>query len=166
MVMGVMARLTSAALLATTLTALPASASAAENGYTPEQVCGSSFGRVTDGTQPVTDQYGSVRGYVHLLYSARTGEYCVVTIKTSFVGRPTPTRAALVRKGFLGVTVPDEGDYKYYAGPVKMQAKGICVAFNGYIGDGGTTDVNSHAFGGSNGSGHCGGQDQLRRGIR
>ena len=58
MVMGVMARLTSAALLATTLTALPASASAAKDGYTPEQVCGSGFGRVTDGTKPVTDRNG------------------------------------------------------------------------------------------------------------
>ncbi|MFC6559709.1 hypothetical protein [Nonomuraea cavernae] len=165
-----MARLTSAALLATALSALPASASAETNGYTPEQVCGSGFGRVAGGTQPVTDHLGIVRGHVHLLHSVRTDQYCVVTIKSSFVGQLTPTRAALVRRGFFRShsTFPDEGNFRYYAGPVKVQVKGGCFAFDGRIDN--VPDnrrmagVQIRAYGGSKGFDHCGGHREARRG--
>ena len=84
------ARFASAALLATTPDALPASASAdaSQSASTPEQICGSGFGRVADGTLPVTDVNDIVRGHVHLLYNARTGENCVVTIKSNSSGPP------------------------------------------------------------------------------
>ncbi|MEV0350743.1 hypothetical protein AB0H88_33590 [Nonomuraea sp. NPDC050680] len=167
------ARFAAAALVATALSALPASASTAENGYTPEQVCGSGFGKVTGGTKAVTDARDIVRGYVYLLYNARTGENCVVTIKSSFVGQPTLTRATL----FVEVAGRDNADkfedvgtYKSYAGPVKAQAKDICVAFNGFISDLGAKEKPSaftvRASGGSTGFGNCGTQRMGIRGIR
>src|SRR5688572_30672920 len=124
MISRVMAGLASATLVATALNALPAAASA----YTPEQVCGAGFARVAGGTRPVIGN-GVIRGHVHLLRSARTGENCVVTIKSSFVGQPTETTATLT-SGFGGggslakipirilVNERDAGDFKYYAGPV------------------------------------------------
>ncbi|MEU7893934.1 hypothetical protein AB0B45_13830 [Nonomuraea sp. NPDC049152] len=158
-----MARLASAALLATTLTALPATATAAASaGYTPEQVCGSGFGRVNGGTQPATDHKGIIQGYVYLLYNARTGENCVVTIKSNFVGQPTLTRATLFRQiiGQNPDKFEDEGAYKYYAGPVKAQAKGRCVIFHGLITNmraGERSSASSiQAFGGSRDYGNCG----------
>lgn len=167
------ARFASAALLATALSALPASASTAEAGYTPEQVCGSGFGKVVGGTRPVTDARRIVRGYVYLLYNARTGENCVVTIKSSFVGQPTLTRAALfveVAGGNGADRYEDEGAYKYYAGPVKAQAKDICVAFNGFVSNLRANENSSassvQASGGSTSFGNCGTQRMGIRGIR
>ncbi|MEU7748172.1 hypothetical protein [Nonomuraea sp. NPDC049158] len=161
-------RLTAAALLATALTALPASASSAESGYTPEQVCGSGFGKVVGGTKTATDARRIVRGYVYLLYNARTGENCVVTIKSSFVGQPTLTRASLFVKD--GGSFEDEGTYKYYAGPVKAQAKDVCVAFNGLVTNLRANEKSSassvQAFGGSTSFGNCGTQRMRKRGIR
>lgn len=158
------APLASAALLVTALTALPASASITKSGYTPEQVCGRGFGKVAGGTQPVTDREGIVRGYVYLLYSARTGENCVVTIKSSFVGQPTLTKAILYREltGKSGTDrFVDEGFYSYYAGPVKARAKNMCVAFHGSVTNKRTNEdftmFTVQALGGSDGSGNCGG---------
>ncbi|MEU8143137.1 hypothetical protein [Nonomuraea sp. NPDC048901] len=167
------ARFAAAALLATALSALPASASTAASGYTPEQVCGSGFGKVAGGTRTVTDERRIVRGYVYLLYNARTGENCVVTIKSSFVGQPTLTRATL----FVKVAgrndadkFEDQGAYKYYAGPVKAQAKDVCVAFNGLVTNLRANENSSassvQAFGGSTSFGNCGTQRMRKRGIR
>ncbi|MEU7898720.1 hypothetical protein AB0B45_38420 [Nonomuraea sp. NPDC049152] len=116
------------ALAATTLTALPA---VAATGYTPEGVCGSGFGRVTDGTRAVVDDNGTVFGHVYLLYNARTGENCTVTIKSKYVGEPTWTGVNLIRQGLD--KPQDAGYYKYYAGPVKAYGKGRCVAFQGLV---------------------------------
>lgn len=167
-----LAPLASAALLVTALTTLPAAASTTQSGYTPEQVCGSGFGKVTGGTQPVTDREGIIRGYVYLLYSARTGENCVVTIKSSFVGQPTLTSATLYRqttgKSPRTDRFVDEKYYRYYAGPVKAQAKDMCVAFHGSVNS--TRDNEGFSMftiqgrGGSTGYGNCGGQDRRRRG--
>ncbi|WP_433515240.1 hypothetical protein ACQP2T_06250 [Nonomuraea sp. CA-143628] len=163
------ARFAAAALLATALSALPASASTAGSGsgYTPEQVCGSGFGKVAGGTRTVTDERRIVRGYVHLLYNAHTGENCVVTIKSSFVGQPTLTRATL----FVGSGAnkfEDKGAYKYYAGPVKAQAKDVCVAFNGLVTNLRANEASSassvQAFGGSTSFGNCGTQRMRKRG--
>ncbi|GAA3612135.1 hypothetical protein GCM10022419_116380 [Nonomuraea rosea] len=162
------ARFASAALLTTTLVASPVSASAAQSAYTPEQICGSGFGTVAGGTSPVTDVKGVVRGSVHLLYNARTGENCVVTIKSSFVGQPTLTRAVLLRQGTLEGS-QDQGVYKYYAGPVKEQARGRCVQYRGYITNmrAGERSTGStiHAYGGSLEYGNCGGGTKRLRGL-
>ena len=92
MISKVMARLAAVALVATALNALPAAASAA----TPEQVCGAGFAK---SGHPAGDLHGIVRGQVHLLHSARTGENCVVTIKSSFVdSRPRPRRSSTARE--------------------------------------------------------------------
>ncbi len=161
-------RFASAALLATTLSALPASASAdaSQSASTPEQICGSGFGRVADGTIPVTDVNDIVRGHVHLLYNARTGENCVVTIKSSFVGQPTMTRAVLYRQG-IALGAEDEGAFRYYAGPVIRQARDRCVLFQGIITNLRSGEKSSsssiQAFGGSPKFGNCGSGERRRR---
>lgn len=133
---NVITRLASATLLVTALAGLPAPAGATTNGYTPEQVCGSGFGKVPGGTRPVTDHTNTPRGHVHLLYNAHTGEHCAVTIKSDFVGTPTMTRATLFVQGKSRFTLgmfEDQGAFKYYAGPVKARANGRCVTFKGAV---------------------------------
>lgn len=163
----VIRRLVPAALLATALAGLPAPAAAA--GYTPEQVCGSGFVRVAGGTRPVTDQTNSLRGHVHLLYSALSGEHCVVTVKSSFAGTPTMTRAILLVEGntILGpARYVDQGAFRYYAGPVKARANGRCVTFQGMVsnrraGDGAPA-AGINGYGGWTSYGDCG-RRPLRR---
>jgi hypothetical protein len=166
----VITRLASTTLLVTVLAGLPAPAGAATSGYTPEQVCGSGFGIVTGGAQPVTDHTNSLRGHAYLLYNAHTGEHCAVTIKSSFVGTPTVTRATLLVQGnsiFGPAVYEDQGAFKYYAGPVKARAKGRCVTFKGMISsrraDAGASAYGIQAFGGWTTYGDCGMQGMRQR---
>lgn len=168
MTSNVITRLASATLLATALAGLPAPAGAA-SGYTPEQVCGSGFHRVALGTRPVADQTNTVRGEVHLLYSPYTGEHCVVTVKSDFVGTPTSTTATLlVRNSFFlpPLKYEDPADpkyFKYYAGPVKANAHGKCVSFEGTIS---SPDSAIRASGGWGSFGDCGRQPRRQRAFR
>ena len=111
---------------ATALVSAPAQAADdTANPYTPEGLCGSGYYRVS--SHPLTG------ARVHLMYN---GAYnCVVTIKSSSVGTPTQTSAALmVDDGGGGV---DTGQFSYYAGPVKAYGRDRCIKYGGY--HGGTT---------------------------
>ncbi|MBT2232151.1 hypothetical protein [Nonomuraea sp. NEAU-A123] len=158
-------RLAAATLLATATAGLAAPADAA-GGYTPEQVCGSGFNTVALGRMPVTDQTNTLRGHAYLLYSPYTGEHCVVTIKSDFVGTPTMTTATLLVQS-VAFTGPrkeeDLGNFKYYAGPVKVNARGRCVSFKGMISSPGS---GFRAWGGWSGYGDCDRQASRQRGLR
>lgn len=98
---------------------------AANNPYTPQATCGSGY-RVVDWAG-----LGSA-GAVYLLYNADNGNNCVVAIKATSIGTPTPTTAFLEVEGQTRVT--DSGSYAYYAGPVRKAAPGLCVRWGGSIG--------------------------------
>jgi hypothetical protein len=53
-------------------------------------------------------------------------------MKTADVGRPTRVSATLSVRG--GATRTDSGDYRYYAGPVRLPARGLCVKYSGGAG--------------------------------
>jgi hypothetical protein len=131
------------------------------SAYSPEGVCGSGFGRVADGKRVVKTSSGDVFGYVYLLYNRRTGYNCVTTIKTSYVGTATFTSATLktqtkrVRdEPVRTASKTDERKYKYFAGPVKLYAKGRCVKYSGIIWD--TRRDAAIATGGRSSWGNCG----------
>lgn len=148
-----------AALAVGGLAANPAYAISAK--YTPEGVCGSGFGRISDGSRPVKTRSGEVFGRVYLLYNRKTGYNCVVTIKSQYVGTATLTSATLQTQTKRHRDEPvqtarksDNDKYKYYAGPVKLYAKGLCVKYSGTIAD---TRVNGQiASGGRSAWGNCG----------
>jgi hypothetical protein len=103
-----------------------APASAAPNPYTPKEVCGSAFDviakrAIRDGGVHLADTY--------LMYHA--GRNCVVTIKRAYVGKRSWTEAWLWRRNYSRLA-EDEGNFKYFAGPVKRWANNRCVAFGGY----------------------------------
>ncbi|MBB2742493.1 UNVERIFIED_ORG: hypothetical protein FHR35_002315 [Microbispora rosea subsp. rosea] len=114
----------------TTAAPKPSSTTApARNPYSPAQVCGSGF--YVQHSSPLA------AGTVYQLYNASTGENCVVTIKTADVGKATPVSATLEVQG--GGMKTDSGNYEYYAGPVKLQAKGKCVRYSGRVGSAGAS---------------------------
>ncbi|MEU4232589.1 hypothetical protein AB0F17_50545 [Nonomuraea sp. NPDC026600] len=160
-------RLAAVTLLATaTATAGLAAPADAASGSTPEQVCGSGFNTVALGRMPVADQTNTVRGHVYLLYSPYTGEHCVVTIKSDFVGTSSRVTATLLVQSVAFIAprkVEDLGNFKYYAGPVKVNAKGRCVSFKGTISLPGSA---VQASGGWSGYGDCGRQPSRQRGLR
>lgn len=132
--------------------AVPAAANAA--GYTPEGVCGNGFAVVNKA--PV----GSL-GTVYLLYNRRNGLNCAVTIKSKLQGLSTRTTVELqVSRPAGNGTAPyvqkdsDTGRFKYYAGPVKLQGKGMCVKFFGSMANGYSKSTVSH--GGSKAWSNCG----------
>lgn len=94
------------------------------NPYTPGEVCGSAF-------DPI-DSAAVTGGRVHLMYNPGTGYNCVVTIKSTNIGRATAVSAFLEVQG--GTRTTDSGSYAYYAGPVKKHAPSTCVRWGGSVG--------------------------------
>ncbi|MFE3453485.1 hypothetical protein ACFXJ8_31625 [Nonomuraea sp. NPDC059194] len=132
--------------------AAPSTANAA--GYTPEGICGNGFAVVNKA--PV----GSL-GTVYLLYNRRNGLNCAVTIKSKLQGLSTRTTVELrvARPAGNGTASYEEidsdtGRFKYYAGPVKLQGKGMCVQFFGSMANGYAKSKMS--YGGSKDWSNCG----------
>ncbi|MFI2317965.1 spore-associated protein A [Streptomyces sp. CB00072] len=101
-------------------TAAPKAAAAAKyNG-----ACGSGYSVVNSA------QIGT-KGTVFLTYSSATGKNCVVTVRTT-PGKAVHMTASL---GFASptTTVTDTGYYTTYAGPVYLDARGLCVTWRGEI---------------------------------
>ncbi|MBB5135162.1 hypothetical protein HNP84_004898 [Thermocatellispora tengchongensis] len=117
-----------AVALAGGLALTPAGAVSAAVGYTPEGICGAGFSRVSDGSRAVKAGR-DVYGRIYLLYNRRTGYNCVTLIKSAFTRTKTWTSATLSVQG--GRTETDEGQFKYYAGPVRLPARDACVKYWG-----------------------------------
>jgi serine/threonine protein kinase len=95
------------------------------NPYTPAQVCGSGY--------KVIDSAALGRfGKVYLLYNAGNGNNCSVTLKTTSVGTKTTVSAYLQAQDQSRTT--DKGSFDYYAGPVRVKAAGVCIAWGGSAG--------------------------------
>ncbi|GAA4614071.1 M23 family metallopeptidase [Saccharopolyspora hordei] len=95
------------------------------NPYTPTEVCGSGYS--------VIDQKGlSGAGTVYLLYNSSNKNNCVVTLKSTSLGKASPTAAFLEVQG--GKRTTDSGDFTYYAGPVRQEAGATCVKWGGSVG--------------------------------
>ncbi|GGX58621.1 spore-associated protein A [Streptomyces minutiscleroticus] len=101
--------------------AAPAGATAAYNG-----ACGSGYSKVN--SMPV----GNV-GTVYLTYNSSNGRNCVVTIRNTS-GSPT-YMVSYLSNIETGDTSYDEGEYRSYAGPVYVSARGECVEWGGVIGN-------------------------------
>ncbi|MFE0147274.1 serine/threonine protein kinase [Nonomuraea sp. NPDC059007] len=99
------------------------------NPHTPTAACGGGFS--------VQRSQSFAGGVTYQLYNNSTGENCVVTMKTVNVGKASPVSATLEVQG--GGSKTDSGNFEYYAGPVKLPAKGKCVRFSGSAGSGSTS---------------------------
>ncbi len=104
------------------------------NPYTPKEVCGSAFS--------VIDQAAVTGGRVYLLYNSGNGNNCVVTLKSTNLGKATAVSAFLEPQG--GSRATDSGNFGYYAGPVKKSAPGTCVKWGGSVGSSSYTSPFEH----------------------
>jgi hypothetical protein len=142
--------------IATAVATFGAPAQAAPNPYTPERACATDFGgtwsRTTDGHRNVTTATGAKWGDVYLMYKSSTGENCVATIKTAFVGTSTYTEAWLLVQGSTWKV--DRDTYRYYAA-VKAPARDRCVQYVGIVRNG-TSSTSTYAWGGRTTWGNCG----------
>lgn len=85
---------------------------------------------------------------VYLMYNGSTN--CVVTWHSAALqGVARYTSATVQKQG--GSPVEDAGTYSSYAGPVKVNAPGVCITFSGMISDG-----NGRLYGYESPWGHCG----------
>lgn len=104
------------------------------NPYSPEEVCGSGFG--------VVDSAALTGGRTYLLYNSGSGDNCVVTLKSTNLGTATAVSAFLEPQG--GTRTTDQGNYGYYAGPVKKHAPSVCVKWGGSVGSSSYTSPFEH----------------------
>jgi predicted Ser/Thr protein kinase len=99
----------------------PAAAKSVQiNPHKPQQLCGAGY-RVID-SHPV----GGAR--IYLLYNAHAGANCVLTMVARSSGR-IPLSASLIVRG--GGHQSRSGTFMFYAGPVRLPAKGKCVQWGG-----------------------------------
>jgi serine/threonine protein kinase len=90
------------------------------NPYTPQRLCGGGY-RLVD-----THRVGEARTY--LLYNTRVGTNCVVTMVPRSSGKVFLT-ASLVVQG--GGRESRSGSFPFYAGPIRVPARGKCVMWGG-----------------------------------
>jgi hypothetical protein len=95
------------------------------NPYTAKEVCGSGYS--------VIDSHAlGTAGRVYLLYNAGNKRNCVVTLKSTALGKASPVSAHLQVRG--GTKATDAGNFGYYAGPVSRVAAAKCVRWGGSVG--------------------------------
>ncbi len=95
----------------------------AEAASTPSGACGSGYYQIDH------HALGSVAD-IYLFYNGSSN--CAVTWVRSPTGTRTyDLRVHIDRESDL-VGSADGGYYKYYAGPVKLSAKGTCISWGGY----------------------------------
>ncbi|MBE1461600.1 M23 family metallopeptidase [Kibdelosporangium phytohabitans] len=104
------------------------------NPHSAEEVCGSGYS--------VIDSANVTGGSVHLLYNSANSNNCVVTLKSTSLGTPTPVSAFLEPQGATRTT--DQGSFDYYAGPVRKAAPGVCVKWGGSVGSSSYTSPFEH----------------------
>ncbi|TNY37318.1 serine/threonine protein kinase [Thermomonospora catenispora] len=95
------------------------------NPYTPQAVCNAGG---HGGGFYVQRSSGFPGGTVYQLYNG-SGYNCAVTIKTRDVGEATRVWVRLEAQN--GSSHSDSGSFRYYAGPVYVSAKGVCVRYFG-----------------------------------
>ncbi|WP_344283017.1 hypothetical protein [Actinomadura napierensis] len=88
----------------------------------PIAACGSGY--------HVIDQHNLGSGAtIYLMYNGSTN--CVITWKKTYVGTPTSMAVSITKKNADREGYGENGDFSYYAGPVKIDAAGTCVSWGG-----------------------------------
>jgi hypothetical protein len=90
------------------------------NPYTPQRLCGGGY--------RVVDTHGLDGARAYLLYNGRTGVNCVVTMVPKSTGKTFLSATLQVRGGGRAGRT---GPFPFYAGPVRLPAKGKCVMWGG-----------------------------------
>ncbi|MDN3353544.1 serine/threonine-protein kinase [Actinomadura sp. DC4] len=90
------------------------------NPYTPQRLCGGGY--------RVVDRHGLGGARVYLLYNSKAGANCVVTMVPRSSGK-VPLSTSLAVKG--GGRGSRSGAYPFYAGPIRLPARGKCVMWGG-----------------------------------
>jgi hypothetical protein len=105
--------------------AVPNVSAARTAPYTAQEICGAGYTFVRE-APIVTQHEGAVhrqRGLVVLLHNRAQQRFCGVAIKTSgAIGRATRVRVEMRGPNGRGPT-PDAGDFRYYAGPLRMKGR-------------------------------------------
>ncbi|HEY0535261.1 MAG TPA: hypothetical protein VGD29_27055 [Actinoplanes sp.] len=135
--------------------AFAAPAQAATNPYTPQEACDHQFGgtwsTTTDGHRSLLTGKGTKFGDVYLMYNSATGNNCVATIKSAYVGTASWTAADLLVQGES--TAREDSDYYGYYAAVQAHAAGTCVQYSAQIY---SPTWQDGAFGGRATWGNCG----------
>jgi hypothetical protein len=108
-----------AIILVTASFGIAAPAQAAES---PTALCGSNY--------YVLNSHALSGATLYVLASRSGGAYnCVVTIKTANRGKATYVGTSITASDGRGAT--DEGNFLYYAGPIRIDAPGMCIRWGG-----------------------------------
>lgn len=131
-----------AALAVTVAPAVALSQAAQASGY-------GCSGKLID-TYPVKSKWNTL-SHIYLYYDSRTGYNCAVNVKTAYYSQFKHEVSIEMYNSTLtednyhpGVNVDDDsGKFKYYAGPVKVKGRGLCVSL---VADTWYYDERAHAY--------------------
>jgi hypothetical protein len=111
----------------------PPAAGPTPDPWTPQNVCGSSFGLLE------THSVGAAT--IYLMYDNGSGQNCVTTMVASSTGKTYLSSTLSVQNGS---SHSDSGQWYFYAGPVKAYAPKKCVRWGGAYGSASWTSGWSH----------------------
>jgi hypothetical protein len=107
---------------------------------------------VSDSPYAVRTPSGAVFSYVHLYWNGSTGKNCAVNVKTgSLYGIATNTGLVITECvedtpggncNPLGKDDPQNGNFRYYAGPVSVSGVGHCVVVQAWTDDNSGNEAN------------------------
>ncbi|MFE9328817.1 hypothetical protein ACIHDR_48635 [Nocardia sp. NPDC052278] len=118
---------------------------AADAASTPAATCGPGFYEIDHHDLPLAT--------IHLFYNG--SENCMVTWKTAYIGTPAEVNTSIELAGQPSTKVVDgRNHYKYYAGPVKISARGKCIQWEGEAQKPGNIATIDNCW--QSGSSHCG----------
>lgn len=119
--------------------AAPAAAQAAKgpvaNPYNAQALCGPGYAEI--GRKPMYDTLLTNGRTVKvaegvLFYNASNGVNCAVVMKSFRLNKKTHTYVTLAtRPRSAANTRSDNGNFQYYAGPVRLYARGKCIWWQG-----------------------------------
>ncbi|WP_228000688.1 hypothetical protein [Nocardia australiensis] len=98
----------------------------------PATASAATYGGQCGAGHHVIDSHALSSGTIFLTYDGSTN--CVVTVRNQ-PGNPVHMTAGLRKAGDGEHTAFDEGNFREYAGPVKLSAKGQCIDWGGMIGN-------------------------------
>jgi hypothetical protein len=141
----VVTALAAASVLGATAFAVPASAATPQNAQAARAAQAAQAGPATQAARAAYNgacgaaytvvDHGDIgtAGTVYLTWNDRTGENCVVTVRTK-PGAAVYMQAKVYQTHNTLISASDSGAYTTYAGPAYIPARAECVTWRGQIG--------------------------------
>ncbi|MCO6010097.1 hypothetical protein NE236_34535 [Actinoallomurus purpureus] len=94
--------------------------------------CGSGYTRID--VYDISTKSGVKKGSLELYYDSASGKNCALAYGVGSTYGTTTFKQVKIARSTDPLWTPDQGYFKYYAGPVSVSAAGVCIDLEAQIG--------------------------------